>query len=407
MKGNRRIVIRAAKCPFCKATDLRRWESQTKVKAAYDLRITRTGVARRVIECVAAPHECRQCGKRFLPQRYKRRDKHFHALKSWAMYQHIVQRVSFQSLEAMLEECFDLRINYQELHMIKSLMATRYLATYRHILNKIVSGELIHIDETHANLQKGKGYVWVLTNLDEVIYLYKSSREGEFLHTLLKDFKGVLVSDFFSAYDSLPCEQQKCLIHLIRDLNHDLLGNPFDEEFKSLVGEFGHLLRLIIATIDRYGLKQRHLKKHMTDVDRFFNRLGERQYRSDVAESYRERLTKHQAKLFTFLRHDGVPWNNNNAEHAIKYYAKYRVISDGKVTATGLSDYLVLLSIYQTCQYKGVSFLKFLLSREADIDAFCGASRTKWPDSRLEVYPKGFPHMYGPKGRRGQPEKAG
>ena len=87
---------------------------------------------------------------------------------------------------------------------------------------------------------------------------------ASFLHALLKDFKGVLVSDFFSAYDSLPCEQQKCLVHLIRDLNHDLLGNPFDEEFKSLVGDFGKLLRLIIATIDRYGLKKRHLKKHMT-----------------------------------------------------------------------------------------------------------------------------------------------
>ena len=109
-----------------------------------------------------------------------------------------------------------------------------------------------------------------------------------------------------------------------------------------------------------------------------------------MAEIYQDRLTKNQAKLFTFLRHDGVPWNNNNAEHAIKYYAKYRVISDGKVTATGLSDYLVLLSIYQTCKYKGVSFLKFLLSQERDIDAFCGGGERRWPDSRLEVYPKGF-----------------
>ena len=133
---------------------------------------------------------------------------------------------------------------------------------------------MIHIDETHANLQKGKGYVWVLTNLEEVVYLYKPSREGEFLARALGDFKGVLVSDFFSAYDSLPCEQQKCLVHLIRDLNHDLLGNPFDEEFKSLVGDFGQLLRLIMSTIDRYGLKKRHLKKHLTDVDRFLQASG-------------------------------------------------------------------------------------------------------------------------------------
>ena len=118
--------------------------------------------------------------------------------------------------------------------------------------------------------RKGKGYVWVLTNLEEVVYLFKPSREGEFLHGLLAGFKGVLVSDFFSAYDSLPCEQQKCLVHLIRDFNHDLLGSPFDEEFKSLAGEFAQLLREIMSTIDRYGLRKRHLMKHSVDVDTFF-----------------------------------------------------------------------------------------------------------------------------------------
>ena len=84
----------------------------------------------------------RRVQEAFLPQRYKRRDKHFHALKSWAMYQHVVQRVSFQSLEGMFKECFDLSVSYQEFHMIKSLMATRYQATYRSILQKIVCGEV-------------------------------------------------------------------------------------------------------------------------------------------------------------------------------------------------------------------------------------------------------------------------
>ena len=65
-----------------------------------------------------------------------------------------------------------------------------------------------------------------------------------------------------------------------------------------------------------------------------------------------------------------MPWNNNNAEHAIKPFAYYREVADGQITEAGLTDYLVLLSVYQTCKYKGVSFLKFLLSRETDIDVF-------------------------------------
>jgi len=33
--------------------------------------------------------------------------------------------------------------------------------------------------------------------------------------------------------------------------------------------------------------------------------------------------------LFTFLEHDGVPWNNNNAEHAIKAFVRLRNIIGG------------------------------------------------------------------------------
>lgn len=74
--------------------------------------------------------------------------------------------------------------------------------------------------------------------------------------------------------------------------------------------------------------------------------------------------------MFTFLDHDGVPWNNNNVEHAIKHFAKYRRLVNGRITESGLKDYLVLLSVYQTCDYKGIRFMDFLLSKEKDIDKF-------------------------------------
>jgi hypothetical protein len=75
-------------------------------------------------------------------------------------------------------------------------------------------------------------------------------------------------------------------------------------------------------------------------------------------------------KLFTFLDHDGVPWNNNNAEHAIKALVRLRNRIGGQSSARGMRDYLVLLSISQTCRCKGASFLDFLQSGQIDINAF-------------------------------------
>jgi hypothetical protein len=406
LRVTRRIVIFSRRCPFCQGMAIRRYPDKTHVKLAYDLRITVGGIRRQVIECIAALHRCLECKRDFLPPRYKRRDKHFHALKSWAMYQHVVHLVSFQRMEEMIREFFGLRVTFVELHMFKALLARRYRSTVRHILAKLTSGAVIHADETHVNFQKGKGYVWVLANMEEVVYLYKPSREGQFLYELLKDFTGVLVTDFFSAYDSLPCEQQKCLVHLIRDLNHDLLSNPFDGEFKSLVSEFGHLLRTIVATIDRYGLKKRHMNKHLADVERFFRMLDARQFHSDLARAYQQRFAKNRQKLFTFLEHESVPWNNNNAEHAIKHYAYYREVTDGQMTESGLSDYLVLLSVYQTCKYKGVSFLDFLLSGERDVDKFIKAGGKRKGSTGLELYPKGFSSNHPRKGVRRKPKSS-
>jgi len=79
--------------------------------------------------------------------------------------------------------------------------------------------------------------------------------------------------------------------------------------------------------------------------------------------------------LFTFLDHDDIPWNNNNAEHAVKAFALLRRNFDGRSTEKGIKEYLILLSVCQTCKYMGVDFLDFLRSGEKDIHAFAESRR--------------------------------
>jgi predicted RecB family nuclease len=393
---NREVEIESGTCPYCKGNRIGRFSRETHSKIAYDLKFTKGGIRRQVIRYTTVRYLCRDCERSFLPEQYKRRDKHLHGLKSWAMYQHVVHRISFNHLETMFEDCFGLRVGPWEAHMLKALMANRYRDTVKRILARIVAGRLVLVDETEVRLKKDKGYVWVLTNLEDVVYLYRPNREADFLKELLGEFKGVLVSDFYPGYESLDCPQQKCLIHLIRDFNNDLIGSPYDEEFKALAREFGKLLRCIVGTIDKYGLKKRHLHKHKAEVDRYFRALESRVYRSELADSYQKRLLKNEGRLFTFLDHNGVPWNNNPAEHAIHAFAYFREVSDGQLSEEGLSDYLALLSVYQTCTYRGVSFLKFLLSREEDVEVYCQRRREKKELPGLEIYPEGF----APSGRR-------
>jgi hypothetical protein len=122
-------------------------------------------------------------------------------------------------------------------------------------------------------------------------------------------------------------------------------------------------------------LKSRFLKKYLLSVERFYSQISESNLQSDTAVKVKERLEKNRDKLFTFLSYDGVPWNNNNAEHAVKPFAALRQTIGGITTEKGLRDYLVLLSLCETCKYIGLDFLDFLRSGEKDIHAFADSRR--------------------------------
>ncbi|MFC1805700.1 TM0106 family RecB-like putative nuclease [Planctomycetota bacterium] len=397
LRVNERISIVSRKCPRCGSGELLRGVKGPeitipvpRVKRAFDLVVTSSGLRRKVIECRTSVHRCQHCGETFVPKRHRRLAKHFHGLKSWAVYQHVAHRISFGKLQSMCGEFFGLHVHHKDLLAFKSLMAHFYRATYRQLWGNILSSPAMHVDETKVKLQTGEGYVWVFTSLEDVIFMYRPTREGGFLAGLLGGFEGVLVSDFYAAYDPLPFPQQKCLIHLIRDMNQDLLNNPYDAELRSVTEPFGALLRGIVESIDSHGLKRKYLQRHEPSVEAFFCRLAAARFASEAAEAVQKRLTKCQGKLFTFLRHDGVSWNNNNAENAVKRFAYYRADTNGMLTEAGLTDYLLLLSICETCRYRGASFFRFLLSRDRDMVRFCEAKRRRRRSRSIETYPKGF-----------------
>ena len=80
-----------------------------------------------------------------------------------------------------------------------------------------------------------------------------------------------------------------------------------------------------------------------------------------------KRIAKNRDKLFTFLDYDGVPWNNNNAEHAVRAFTRLRN-AIGTSTPKGHREYATLLSIQQTLRYRGMGFLEFTRSGRMEID---------------------------------------
>ena len=373
-KPNTTIGFRAVShCPTCNSTKI--YSHGTRSKTVIDLRFMKYGLKRWVARYMIHRQRCQSCKSIFNSSVHRWTPaKYGWNLVAYAMYQNIELHLTQMSIDSSMSKLFGLRLRRGWTSRMKTAAAQLYATTYDRLVKKLCSGDLLHVDETSISVRGVNGYVWVLTSMEEVAYFFTPTREGNTIQELLKNFSGVLVSDFYAAYDAIECPQQKCLIHFIRDLNSAILEHPYDEGLKQLAGNFARVVKPIIETVDRHGLKKRFLGKFRNSIDQFYKHLVEAGS-GDAAAKLVNRLQKNRNKMFTFIEFDDVPWNNNNAEHAVKAFALLRRVIEGVTTEKGLRDTLVLLSVCETCKCKNVDFLDFLRSGSKDIDDFVISGR--------------------------------
>jgi predicted RecB family nuclease len=351
-----------ASCPRCAKSKL--WIAKRMSRVVFDLKFTRGGIKRWVVRYRYNSYRCPACKAEITTN--PRATKYGPNLRIYVVYLLIEMRLSHQKIREHVATVFNIPITNTMANQMKTAMAKKYDPTYRRILQDIARGSLVHADETKGVVYGGGHYNWIFANFSSVAYVYSASREASILDEVLAGFKGVLVSDFYGGYDAVPCEQQKCLIHLMRDINEDLLKHPYNEELVFIAKRFAAVLREIVETIDKYGLKKRHLGKHKRSVERFLDDVATLQCATEISSALKKRIEKNKDRLFTFLDYDDVPWNNNNAEHAVREYTRLRNVMSTS-TAKGTREYCVLLTLQQTLRHQGAGFLDFLHSGRMEI----------------------------------------
>ena len=87
-------------------------------------------------------------------------------------------------------------MSFKSINNMKSRLAQTYTATYSAILQRIAAGNLVHADETKVKIEGADRYVWVFTNMEDVVPIgvYSETREATVVQEVLRDFRGVLVS---------------------------------------------------------------------------------------------------------------------------------------------------------------------------------------------------------------------
>lgn len=392
---HRKIVPKARKCVEVpclvncpKHLEVLRVSNKVSEKTIIDLNFVRNGVKKTVTRYFGMKSYCPKCNKYYRPpeiSKYSSPQVYGHGFQIWVAYQRVALRLPHRTIVQAIEEQFNEIINSSTIRAFVNYVAIYYADTEEKILQSLLESSCLHVDETTVNIQGDIWYVWVFTDKKHVIFKLTKTREVENVREILSTYKGILVSDFYPGYDSLSCKQQKCWVHLIRDLNDDLWKNPFDTELEVFILKIKELILPIFETIEEYGLNHQKLHKYKKEVNNFYEAtISNIIYKSDLVNRYQKRFIRYKESLFTFLDGNEIPWHNNTAENAIRHFAKQRDAS-GSLFESSTSDYLVLLGIKQTCRFQSKPFLKFLLSGEKDVNEF------KAPKRRKNSVPVGFP----------------
>lgn len=228
------------------------------------------------------------------------------------------------------------------------------------LLELLKQADVIHADETGWRIDGKNVWAWCFSNPDLAVFLIKHSRSRQvFIDALGDTLPGVLVCDFYAAYNGIKADKQRCLTHLLREL-HDLS----ERLAKRYVTE--HIRPLITLFQDAIALAKR--RPTMTDddyvaaCDSIYNRFGDAATRDSRDKDVRrilKRLNRHMDELFTFLVRAEVPPDNNMGERDIRSVAAAR--GDGGVNRTdwGAQAFANIKSVVRTCQKRGVSFFRY------------------------------------------------
>ena len=236
-------------------------------------------------------------------------------------------------------------------------LATVLAPWYDEIGEMVKDFGVLHADETGWRVNGKTFWLWVFATKNATYYIINQSRASPVvLNFFKKAFAGILVTDFYGAYNAIVCAgKQKCLAHLLGDMKKVAKYKDKSKDWPT----FSKRLKRILRDAMRLCGKRRTLKKAKCErlcacIEKRLTALIETPWENVEARRLVKRLRRHRDELFVFLYHKNVPFDNNHAERTIRNGVVMRKNSYCNRSLTGAETQAILMSVFQTLKQRGV-----------------------------------------------------
>jgi transposase len=317
-----------------------------------------------VIEHVYLARRCPQCGRRCVPSAELAgvavgQQRLGVGLVSLIATLRTLGRWPYGQIQRYLATVHGLSLSQGALVDAVRTVARQGAGPAAQIQARVRASPVVHGDETGWRENGRNGYVWTFSTPTARLFV-RGSRAGEMVDAALgPDFAGVLVSDFYAAYDHVPTAKQRCWAHLLRDVHALCQQHPADAALAAWASKLHRLYERGRAGATGPTLGPRAAQRRQwvlrTELQAELRELATLPMAEPppVWRTLAGRLRRYEGELFTFVTEPGVPPDNNAAERSLRHLVTQRKISGGTRSPEGTATLMVANTLFGTWQAQG------------------------------------------------------
>lgn len=237
------------------------------------------------------------------------------------------------------------------------LVAERGAPEVGRIQTRVRASPRVHADETGWRQDGKNGYIWTFSTPTERYFLYGGRDKGMVDLALGDAFSGVLITDFYKAYDHVRTAKQRCWAHLLRDAHLLRTQHPQDAAVQTWVDA---LHRIYLDAVAFVATATDDLTARAVAARGFDARLLAlaQPWVADGTAPQRilsQRITRYLGELLTFVREPDIPPDNNAAERSLRHLVTSRKISGGSRSPEGTATKIALATLFGTWRAQDIN----------------------------------------------------
>lgn len=339
-------VVIPEKCDNCGSHELEMTRIQDEEHIQEDIVLPKRIVkkfVKRVLKCKKCKSLVRGRGSDEIPGSYIGPQA-----KAWINTLRYDIGISQNKIRRMFEALFDMPFVQSSVVGFEKKLRDNGSKLYDDIKGVIEKAKSRYADETGWKESGMLRQLWCFCTIQVAFFLIDPSRSGKVIARILGEkFRGILISDFYSAYKKVEGLKQKCIPHLLRLIVKQELRFMANKKADAFLGKFKTLSKRIMEVFKH----RKRIKDYLivrADLIAQLKRCLDKPVGIKPLDDWRKQIGAYREELTTCLFHPSSDSNNNFVERMLRPSVIMRKITFGNRSEKGIRNHSVIMSLLQT-----------------------------------------------------------